>query len=166
MPEEITITRAIQFAIATEETGAKAYCKLAERFSEQEEISAAFSLLAKDEAAHKAQFQNALDQAPPEAVGAATDENSSFLGAMAMSEFFQGDEGLMGKLEKARDLQEALLCVLNFEKATYGYYRAVRDVLGESEALDRIIQAEKGHIIRLMNYLLTDEKFKGLRDVL
>lgn len=166
MPEEITITRAIQFAIATEEMGAKAYSKLAERFSEHEEISAAFALLAKDEAAHRVQFQTVLDHVPPEEGAMAKDERSTYLGAMAMSEFFRGDEGLVGKLEKAQNLQEALIHVLDFEKATYGYYRAVKDVLAESEALDRIIEAEKGHIIRLMNYLLTDEKFKGLRDVL
>ena len=76
-----------------------------ERFSEQQEISAAFSLLAKDEVAHKAQFKKVLDQLPPEQEGGtAKDETSTYLGAMATSEFFQGDEGLVGKLEKAQGL--------------------------------------------------------------
>lgn len=167
MLEEITITKAIGLAIATEDMGVKAYSKLAERFSEHEEMSAAFSLLAKDEMAHKAQFQTVLDQIPPEQEGVMTEgDNSGYLRAMAMSEFFGGDEGLIGKLEKAESLEQALIQVIGFEKATFGYYRAVKDVLGESEALDRIIRAEKSHIIRLMNYILTDEKFKGLADIL
>ena len=41
----------------------------------------------------------------------------------------------------------------------------IPDVLGEAAALDRIIQAEKSHIVRLMKYILTDEKMKGLADV-
>lgn len=167
MSKEITITRAIEFAVATEDTAAKAYSQLAERFSGQEEISSTFSLLAKDEVAHKAQFKKVLDQLPPEQEGGtAKDEASTYLGAMAASEFFQGEEGLVGKLEKAQGLEDALVHVLNFEKATYGYYRAVKDVWGESEALDHILEAEKSHIVRLMSYILTEERFKGLADVL
>ncbi len=166
MLEEITIRKAIEFAVATEETGVKAYSQLAKRFSEQEEMSATFSLLAKDEVAHKAQFQSVLDQIPSEETAVTDADESGYLRAMAISEFFGGDEGLIGKLEAAESLQDALLLVFGFEKATFGYYRAVKDVLGGSEALDSIIRAEKGHIMRLMNYIMTDEKFKGLSDVL
>jgi len=162
---EITIRKAIEFAVATEEMGAKAYCQLAEKFSEKEEMSAAFSLLAKDEAAHKARFQTVLDQTPLEETAVRDNDESGYLRAMAMSEFFAGDEGLIRRLEAAESLQETLLLVLGFEKATFGYYRAVKDVLGGSEVLDSIIRAEKGHIMRLMTYILTDEKFKGLSDV-
>lgn len=82
-----------------------------------------------------------------------------------MSEFFRGDGGLIGKLDKSETLDEALLVVLGFEKATLSYYLAVKDILGEVADLDNIIQAEKGHIARLMKYILTDEKMKGLADV-
>jgi len=166
MLEEITIRKAIEFAVATEEMGVRAYSHLAEKFSEQEEMSTAFSLLAKDETAHKTQFQTVLGQIPLEETAVTDDDESGYLRAMAMSEFFGGDEGLIGRLKTAQSLQESLLLVLGFEKATFGYYRAVKDVLGGSEALDSIIRAEKGHIMRLMNYILSDEKFKGLSDVL
>ena len=82
-----------------------------------------------------------------------------------MSEFFRGDAGLIAKLDKAKSLDEALIHALGFEKATLGYYLAIRDVLGETGVLDMIIEAEKGHIVRLMKYILTDEKMKGLADV-
>ncbi|MFH1268375.1 MAG: ferritin family protein [Planctomycetota bacterium] len=165
MSEELTVGKAIEFAIATEETGTRAYSKLAEKFSAEEEISAAFSLLAKDEKAHKNQFQALLDHVPRDKGVMPEDEETRYLRAMAMSDFFAGDAGLIAKLDKAKNLDEALIHVLGFEKATLGYYLAVRDVLGEAEALDRIILAEKSHIVRLMKYILTDEKMKGLADV-
>lgn len=165
MSNEITVRKAIEFAIATEETGVRAYSKLAKKFSAEEEISAAFALLAKDEKAHKVQFQALLDHVPPDEGIMSEDERSRYLRAMAMSEFFRGDGGLIGKLDKSETLDEALLVVLGFEKATLSYYLAVKDILGEVADLDNIIQAEKGHIARLMKYILTDEKMKGLADV-
>ncbi|OHB72503.1 MAG: hypothetical protein A2V70_00845 [Planctomycetes bacterium RBG_13_63_9] len=164
MSEEVTATEAIEFAIATEEMGVLAYTKLAEKFSDQEEISAAFSLLARDEKAHRAQFQALLAHVPPDEGIMTKDEKSRYLRAMAMSEFFRGDAGLIGRLDRAESVEEALVHVVGFEKATLGYYLAVKDVIGESDALESIIQAEKGHIVRLMKYVLTGEKMKGLGD--
>ena len=83
---------------------------------------------------------------------------------MARSEFFGGDAGLSAKLEGIQSVDEALTHVLGFEKATLGFYRAIRDVLGREEALEAIIRAEKQHIVRLMKYILTEEKMKGLSD--
>ena len=92
------------------------------------------------------------------------DEKSRYLRAMAMSKFFRGDAGLIGSLDQAESVDEALVHVIGFEKATLGYYLAVKDVLGESDALECIIRAEKSHIVRLMKYVLTGEKMKGLAD--
>jgi hypothetical protein len=92
------------------------------------------------------------------------DEKHRYLCAMARSEFFQGDAELTKTLDGLEDLQQALMHALGFEKATLGFYRAVQDVLGENTSLEAIIQAEKGHIARLMKYLLTDEKMKSLQD--
>jgi len=165
MSEELTARRAIEFAVATEEMGARAYSELAERFSEQEDIAATFALLARDEKSHGNQFRALLDRLPPDEGIMTDDERSRYLRAMAMSEFFRGDAGLIGKLEGAGSLEEALVHVLGFEKATLGYYLAVRDVLGETEALQSVIRAEKGHIDRLMKYILTGEKMRGLADL-
>ena len=164
MLEELTIRKAIEFAIATEQMGMRAYAKLAEAFSDEEEMSEVFSLLAKDEQAHAAQFQTLLKSVPsdPDVIG--DDEQIRYLRAMAMSEFLGGDAGLVGGLEKPESLDQVLVHVLGFEKATLGYYLAVREILGESEPLESIIKAEKSHIARLMKYILTDEKMKELAD--
>ena len=165
MSEELTVRNAIDFAIATEEMGVRAYSKLAKSFSEQAEIAGAFSLLARDEKAHRAQFETLLENAPPDEGAMIDDDSSGYLRAMVMSEFFTGDDGLIGKIDKTDSLDQVLIHVLQFEKATLGYYLAFKDVLGESEVLDSIIQAEKGHIVRLMKYIITDEKMKGLADI-
>ena len=77
MSEELTVTKAIEFAISTEEMGARVYSELAEKFSGEQEIGAAFSLLAKDETAHMAQFQAILDRVSPDEGVMAEDEKSS-----------------------------------------------------------------------------------------
>jgi hypothetical protein len=83
---------------------------------------------------------------------------------MARSEFFTGEAGMTAALEKIQSVNEALVHVLGFEKATLGFYRAIQDTLGQEAALDAIIAAEQQHIARLMRYILSEEKMKGLAD--
>lgn len=164
MLEGFTIQKAVQFAVATEDLAALAYSRLAKKFSEQEEISKVFSLLASDEKGHLAQFKALLDRLPPEADDTSQVEKNLYLGAMAKSEFFSDEGGMTAVLEKIQTLDEALMHVLGFEKATLGFYRAIQDTLGQEATLEAIIAAEKRHITRLMKYIITDEKMKGLAD--
>jgi rubrerythrin len=164
MLDNPTIRKAVQFAVATENVGAQTYTELAEKFSDRKELSEAFSLLAADERGHGAQFRALLDKLPTQDHAPADDEQAQYLRAMASSEFFTGEDGLAAVLEKIGSVDEALRHVLGFEKASLGFYQALRDVLGPQEALDAIIAAEKQHVVRVMKYLLTDEKMKGLAD--
>ena len=50
------------------------------------------------------------------------------------------------------------------EKATLGFYSAMRDVLGANDTLDSVIEAEKAHLNKVMQYIVTDSKFRGLAD--
>jgi rubrerythrin len=159
-----SIHEAVQFAVATEAMASHAYTWLAKEFSTEKELSEAFTLLAADEKAHGVQFKTLLDKLPPNDEAPLDDEDRQYLNAMARSEFFRGNTGLATLLSKTESLDEALSRVLDFEKATLGFYQAIRDLLGQEETLDTIIAAEKQHIIRLMKYILTDEKMKGLGD--
>jgi rubrerythrin len=165
MPEKNAIQNAIDFAIATEEMGARTYTSLAKRFADQKELQETFALLARDEEAHKAQFQSLQDKVPPAAAAISRqDDTYRYLRAMAMSEFFDREKGPVKALEQARTVQDVLPCVLGVEKATLGYYIALREAMGGNEILDVVIRAEKQHVTRLMKYILTDEKMKGLGD--
>ena len=164
MSDEITLKRAMDLAVATEDMGAQVYGRLAEKFADQKEVAEVFSILAGDEKAHSVQFQALRNKVAAEDRTISDDEGGDYLRAMAMSEFFRGDTGLISRLEEAKGVDEALICVLEFEKATLGYYVAVKDVVGASKELDNIMQAEKSHITRLVKYVLTDEKMKSLAD--
>lgn len=164
MFDDFTIQKAVQFAVATEEMASLAYARLAKKFSEQQEISELFSLLAADEQGHRVQFKALLDSLPPEADETPQVEKHLYLSAMARSQFFTGEAGMTATLERIQTLGEALVHVLGFEKATLGFYQAIQDILGQEAALEAIIAAEKQHIVRLMKYVLTDEKMKGLAD--
>jgi len=164
MLKDLTIHKAIQFAVAIEATGARIYTDLAKKYDQQQEISEAFSLLASDERAHGAKFKALLNEIPEDDKGSAGGDDYQYLAAMARSEFFSEEEGLTLKLEDIHSVQEALVKVLEFEKATLGFYLAIQDVVGPNDALSAILDEEKKHVARLAKYILTDEKMKGLSD--
>jgi rubrerythrin len=162
MQDNPTIRDAVEFAATTEEMGEWVYTRLSEKFSDHSEVSKTFSLLASDEKAHGAKFKGMLEGLSPRESVMTSDENKRYLSAMAMSRYFRGEEGLVDTLESIRSVEEALIHVFGFEKATLGFYVAVRESFGKSEVLDAIIHAEKSHLDRLMKYILTSEKMKGL----
>ena len=53
MIKEIKLKSCIEFAVATEDIGAKFYTRMASRFAGNQEVSNLFELLGKDEEVHK-----------------------------------------------------------------------------------------------------------------
>ena len=54
---------------------------------------------------------------------------------------------------------------LTIEKSTLVYYDAMRDVLGDSEVLERIIAMEKQHLRQVLKYMMApDSKMRGVSD--
>ena len=58
MLEELTLRKAVEFAVTTEQLGARFYNKMAKKFADDEGIKNIFTSLAKDELIHEKQFQN------------------------------------------------------------------------------------------------------------
>ena len=164
MLEDTTIREAVQFAVGIEVTGEQLYTTLAERFSEQQDLSDTFSILAKDERAHGDRFKVLLDELPPDYEITSGEDDYRYLIAMARSELFGGGVGLAVVLEKVQSVAEVLTRVLDFEKATLGFYRAIQDILGGNETLDAIIEEEKKHITRLAMFSLAEERMKRFED--
>jgi rubrerythrin len=161
MIDAMTPRQAIEFAVRTEELGAKFYRKLATKFSDQPELKEVFELLAKDEGAHEQAFRELLGRTPP-------DENVSsgpefqYLRVMSFSQFFMGEEGLNKKCNEIQDKSDAMGLAFELEKATLQFYTAMKEVLGESDTLNAVINAEKAHVMRVMEYITTDARFQGL----
>ena len=151
MLDDPTIHKAVQFAVATEDMAEQTYSALAKKFLEDIALCATFSRLAEDEKRHRANFQAMLDKLPADDDVWTDDERYRYLSAMSRSAFFTGEEGFTAALDNIRSVDDALTHALEFEKATLGYYIALQDVLGPQEPLSAIIEAEKQHVIALMN---------------
>ena len=163
MLEELTIRKALEFAAKTEELGNLFYTKLAKKF-ENEEICEIFSTLAQDELAHKKQFQTLMEKTPEDPNVSSKDERMALLKIMSRSEFFMGEDGLYRNIEQIETRDDALERAVKLEKDTLGYFQAMRDVLGDNEILTAIIKIEKRHLIKLMEYMITGAKMRGLGD--
>jgi len=162
--EEITLKKCIEFAISTEDTGAKFYDMMAGKFGTNQEISNLFKQLSKDEMVHKQQFSKLMGQVPPESGVSNAPEKSEYLRAMSISEFFSHHHGPFKDADKIENRDDALEKAFGLEKATLGFYQAIQDVLGNNPVLAEVIEVEKSHITRLMKVLITGEKFRSLQD--
>ncbi|UCC59586.1 MAG: ferritin family protein [Dehalococcoidia bacterium] len=164
MIEDITLKGCIEFAVATEDNGIKFYNRLAQKFSDNKEVAEIFSRLAKDEEVHKAQFSRFLSDVPQEEGVTEAPEKHEYVKAMSISEFFSRSHGPFQNVDKIEDRDDALEKAFGFEKATLGFYQAVRDMLGENPTLLQVIEAEKEHVRVLMKTLITGAKFRSLQD--
>lgn len=164
MIEGISLRGCLEFAVATEDAGAKFYNRLAKRFAGSQEVANLFESLGKDEQLHKQQFSELLDRLPREVGITMAPEKSEYVRAMSISEFFSHHGGPFKNIDEIESRDDALEKVFEFEKATLGFYQAVQEVLGDNATLNQVIETEKSHITRLMKVVITGEKFRSLQD--
>jgi rubrerythrin len=160
--ENLTLRKAIEMAVATEELGAKYYQQIADKFSGEGEVASVFKQLAQDEVAHETQFRRLLDEVPPENDAAGQGDAGLLLRAAATSQFF--DKKAIENVAEIETTTDALAKALAFERSTLFYYQSLKDVLGESRELQQMIDAEKAHVTTLMRVIISDAKFRGLAD--
>ncbi|MBD3168872.1 MAG: hypothetical protein GF307_05275 [candidate division Zixibacteria bacterium] len=162
--EEITLKNCMKFAVATEEAGAKFYNQLAENFSDNKEIHDLFTQLSKDEVVHQKQFSNLLDKVGEDVKVGKGESGYDFIKAMSVSDYFDTEQGPFKDVDKVKDREEALSHAFELEKATLGFYNAVKAVLGDNDTLNSVIQAEQNHITTIMKVMVTEGKFRSLED--
>jgi len=162
MIEKVTPEMCIEFAIKTEEIGARMYEDLAARFPSDRELRELFEGLAQDEVEHGDRFRSLQSRfaSPARAISS---EQGNYLRAMAMSEVFDG-EALAKRVEGIRTREDALERALHLEKATLAYYQAMRETFGPDEILDALIAVEKKHVVKVMQLMITGARFRGLAD--
>lgn len=161
MLEDLTLKKAVEFAVKTEELGGEFYRRLAKKFSDNKVVHDIFSILAREEDGHKAAFAALLDKVEDDKMSS-TPERQQYLRAMSISAFFAGEQGLLGQLDAVKTREDALAKALELEKATLGYYQAMGEVMEPNEVLDSIIASEKKHVTGLLKYLITDAKVRGV----
>ena len=147
------LRQAVEFAITTEQLGARSYRRLARNLESDVEVAELFLRLAQDEERHEAEFRAFKDTVPDRDAARDYPEKYGYLRAMSISEFFAPSSGLTRSVDEIKNRGDALRRAIEFEKATLGYYQALRDVLGGSEALDGIIGAEREHLLTVTRML-------------
>jgi rubrerythrin len=159
--EDFSIKKALQLAVKTEQMGADYYEKMAGKFADLTSIANVFKQLAIDEKVHWAQFKKVLDTIPAEA-GESNYEPDQFFRAIAISEFFRIEQ--FKNANHIETVEDALGAALAFEKSTLLFYQELKNSLGKGEQLDSVIKAEREHVYKLTKVILTDGKFRGIRD--
>lgn len=160
--ETLTPRKAVEFAVQTEELGAIFYDKLARKFAADDEINEIFSFLAEDEVAHGKQFERLLATMPPDADDGSPEERRELLELVSRSQFFTGERGLYRELEAIRTREDALERALRLERDVLNYYRGMRHAFGASPVLDELIETERAHVNKLVEYMITGAKMRGL----
>lgn len=164
MIENLTVQRAVEFAIKTERLGAEFYRKLAAKHAADGELTELFSLLARDEELHEASFTALRDTLPEAERRPLSDGDQEYLRAIATAEIFYGNNEALDPADRISTREDALRRALDLEKGSLLYYNAMRDALGPSDVLDGIIAAEKDHMTKVMKYMFTGAKMRGLMD--
>jgi rubrerythrin len=162
MIEGLTVRKAVELAITTEQLGADYYTRMERKFGDMPELKEIFAQLTKDEKAHEAQFRAILKHVPEDKPEDQQYELYQYLRATAVSEFFHKD--YFKTMEDVDAADKALGHALAFEKATLQFYQAIQDILGDNKELDSIIKAERGHVLALMKVIMSDAKFRGMGD--
>jgi rubrerythrin len=164
MLEDLTVRKAVEFAITVEELGEKNYQRLAKKFSDDKVLVELFEGLAADENTHRIQFTKLLKDAEKVDEDNMDYERKQVLRAMSISEFFSKKHGPFKDAATFETGADALQAAFGLEKALVGFYIAMRDVLGENTVLEEIINAEKQHAVAVMKLMMSDAKYRSLQD--
>ncbi len=160
--EKLTLRKAVELAVVTEQLGAEFYARMERKFSDDKELKEVFAQLVKDEKVHEAQFRKIANEVPQDPPDKQQHELYQYLRATAISEHFRKD--YFQNTDTISSKTDALTRALSFEKSTLQYYQAMRDIIGAGTELDKIIDAEKKHVTAVMRLLMSDGKFTSMND--
>jgi rubrerythrin len=165
MIENLTVGRAVEFAITTEQLGQDFYKRLTEKYADDNELSDLFAKLARDEEIHEAQFRELRDSLGTEEQRELEEGDSQYLRSISTAEIFYGNNDPLSAADSVSDREDALKLAHNLEKSTLLYYHSMKEALGQSDVLDRIIAMEKKHLAQVIKYMtVSGSKMRGLSD--
>jgi len=154
MPDKLNINEIIKVAINIEKNGKIFYEKLAEKFSDLEDISKLFKYLGAEEVKHEAKFTNFLNQieeySPYETY---TDEYDQYIRELSKYQVFVESSDLDNKLINISKPEEALKVALQFERDSVVYFTSLKEYFfgPDDEMINKIIKEEITHVFSLMD---------------
>jgi rubrerythrin len=156
MREAWTPQKAVEYAVMIEKMGTAFYEELSIMFAHEKELGEIFDMLAADEAHHQKQFEHLLETMGDKATQwKPTDRRTMPRG---VTDFFAEQWAY----ESIVDRDDALHMALQLEKKTLEYYTAMQQLMGKNDALTELINVEKKHVKKLLEYNATGAKMRGL----
>jgi rubrerythrin len=148
----------IEIAVRLEERG-EAFYTAAAKQAFTSEVRSLFEELAVQEQHHRRAFQEMgrdlveLALAPDQ-----WDQFQSYTGALLQQSFFAKPDGPLAVAVEAADERGVLQAALGFEKETLRFFHEFRDAVRGpgKQTLERIIEEEERHILRLSALLAAD----------
>ncbi len=161
MVEELTLDKAVDFAVETEKLGEALYRRMAHRFKDDVELNDLFSKLAEDEKHHAQRFSKLRGIAASQ--GPLSYEQQQYLRAVSISDIFSQENSPGKNVEEITSREDALTHAFNLEKNTLQYYQAMKELI-DHELIDEMIAEEKSHLTQVTKYMVTGAKMRGLGD--
>jgi rubrerythrin len=156
----LTIKDALEIAVKTEQLGDKFYGEMSKKFGDNEDLSKVFELLAADEKEHEAQFKALLDKYEDDQ-RTISDVDQEYLKAVSLEKYFEN----LSNLDEKSDMIDVLKLAYNVEKEAVLFFSGIRDAIGDDiPELNAIIKIEKGHLTKVMKYIVSDAEFRGISD--
>ena len=153
---QLTARKSLELAVEAEKAGARFYERLSRKYAHRPELAEVFLTLAADELEHEAKYREILEETPDtEPIVAHQYGRSEYLRAIAISEFYKGDD--LKQIEGLSSISEVLQVAVSLEQSNIAFYQGIRDEIGSHEALEQLIEEEKQHVVRLVQLLEGEE---------
>ncbi|MFH2005739.1 MAG: ferritin family protein [bacterium] len=153
---KLTARKSLELAVEAEKAGARFYERLSRRYAHRPELAEVFLTLAADELEHEAKYREILEETPDtEPIVAHQYGRSEYLRAIAISEFYRGDD--LKHIEGLTSISDVLQVAISLEQSNIAYYQGLRDEIGAHDALQQLIEEEKQHVVRLVQLLEGEE---------
>lgn len=163
MSETMNLATALEFAITTEQQGAVFYDVMSKKYADNPEMAELFTVLARDEEVHEFQFKKLRKELPSGDEQGLSGVDADYLEALAYTRFFSGERE-PAQVAEMMSVQDGLRRAYQLEQAAILFYTSLKDSLGDSAVLDAIISTEKQHLMKVMQYMITGAKMRGLLD--
>lgn len=149
--DKYSVAEIIEQAVQTEKLGAEFYASMAKQYNDDEQLREFFNTMYIKEQEHERSFSD-LKGNIDESMLEGWEEASMYLRAVVESEFFLGSHKSLPSLEHLKTIEDALRYAIGFERETLLYYYSLRDIMKETEIIDKIINEEKSHILWLKEF--------------
>jgi rubrerythrin len=145
-----SIDEVMEMAIQAEKLGYQFYTGMADKFKKDAGLVNLFTTLASKEKTHERVFTNLKDTVDKNGTEPVQwEEVSNYMRAFVESEFFLGRGKSLPAMDYIKTVQDVVKFALGFEKETLLYFMELRSIVKEKEAVDKVINEEKSHIVWL-----------------